>query len=161
MKKPNALQKALHRIVMCRPVTAFFAPRLHRLDFLALKLSGGRFTFSQLAGWTIIQLTTIGAKTSLPRTTPLIGVMDGVKIALIASSFGRAHNPAWYYNLKKHPECEAAVQGRVSKYLARETQGDEYQKYWQMAVGLYAGYEKYKERAAPRHIPIMLLEPKE
>jgi deazaflavin-dependent oxidoreductase (nitroreductase family) len=160
MKKPNALQKILHRIVMCRPVTAFFASRLHRIDALALKLSGNRFTFSQIAGWTIIQLTSIGAKTSLPRVTPLIGVLDGSKIALIASSFGRAHHPAWYYNLKKYPECEAVLHGRAAKYRARELQGEEYQRYWQMAVELYAGYEKYRERAAPRHIPIMLLEPK-
>ncbi|GAB4455479.1 MAG: nitroreductase/quinone reductase family protein [Anaerolineales bacterium] len=159
MKKPNALQKLIHRIVMWKPVTTFFAPRLHRIDKFALRLSGNRFTVSQLAGWTIIQLTTIGAKSKLPRTTPLIGVLDGEKIALIASSFGRAHNPGWYYNLKVHPACEAFVRGRLEKFTAREIEGEEYRRYWQMAVALYAGYEKYKERAAPRRIPIMLLEP--
>lgn len=160
MKKPNILQRLIHQIVMWKPITAFFANRLHRIDRFVLKLSGNRFTVSQLAGWTIIQLTTIGAKSKLPRTIPLIGVLDGGKIALIASSFGRAHNPAWYYNLKAHPECEAFVHGRLGKYMAREIQGEEYQRYWQMAVALYRGYEKYKERAAPRQIPVMLLEPK-
>jgi deazaflavin-dependent oxidoreductase (nitroreductase family) len=159
MKKPNGLQKLIHRIVMWKPVTAFFAPRLHRIDNFVLKLSGNRFTVSQLAGWTIIQLTTIGAKSKLPRTTPLIGVLDGERIALIASSFGRAHNPAWYYNLKAYPSCEAFVRGRLEKFMAREIEGEEYRRYWQMAVAIYAGYEKYKERAAPRRIPVMLLEP--
>lgn len=160
MRKPNVLQRLLHRLVMIRPVTVFFAGRLHRIDKLVLKLTGGKFTISQLAGWTIIQLTTIGAKTGQPRTMPLIGVVDDEKIALVASSFGREHNPGWYYNLKKHPECEVSLHGRSAKYLARETEGEEYQYYWQMAVSIYAGYEKYRELAAPRHIPVMLLEPK-
>jgi deazaflavin-dependent oxidoreductase (nitroreductase family) len=145
---------------MWKPVTAFFATRLHRIDKFILKLSGNRLTVSQLAGWTIIQLTTIGAKSKLPRTMPLIGVLDGGKIALIASSFGREHNPGWYYNLKTHPECEVLLKGRSGKYIARETDGEERERLWQMAVSYYAGYEKYKQRAAPRRIPVMLLEPK-
>ncbi|NWG35158.1 MAG: nitroreductase family deazaflavin-dependent oxidoreductase [Chloroflexi bacterium] len=160
MNKPNALQRLIHRIVMWKPVTAFFATRLHRIDKFILKLSGNRFTVSQLAGWTIIQLTTIGAKSKLPRTLPLIGVLDGGKIALIASSFGREHNPGWYYNLKAHPECEILLKGRSGKYIARETDGEERERLWRMAVSYYAGYEKYKQRAAPRRIPVMLLEPK-
>jgi hypothetical protein len=38
--------------------------------------------------------------------------------------------------------------------------GDEYEKYWRLALSYYAGYEKYRERAVHRHIPVMLLEPK-
>jgi deazaflavin-dependent oxidoreductase (nitroreductase family) len=160
IKRPNIIQKLVHRIVMWRPVTAFFATRLHRIDTLVLKISGGKFTLAQLAGWTIIQLTTIGAKSNQPRTKPLIGVMDGEKIALIASSFGREHNPGWYYNLKAHQECDVVLNGKSGKYIARELSGEEYNHYWQLAVSFYAGYEKYKERAAHRHIPVMLLEPK-
>jgi deazaflavin-dependent oxidoreductase (nitroreductase family) len=160
INKPNTFQKLVHQFVMWRPVTAFFASRLHRIDTLVLKVSGGKFTLAQLAGWTIIQLTTLGARSNQSRTTPLIGVMDGEKIALIASSFGREHNPGWYYNLKAHPECEVTFKGKTGKYIARELEGEEYEYYWQLAIANYAGYAKYKERAAHRHIPVMLLEPK-
>ncbi len=131
------------------------------MDALMLKLTRGKWTFSQLAGWTIVLLTATGAKTGLPRTLPLIGILDREKIALIASSFGRKRNPAWYYNLKKNPECVVTLNGKTGKYVARETNGEEYQRYWQMAVLIYVGYEKYKQRAAPRHIPVMVLEPKQ
>jgi deazaflavin-dependent oxidoreductase (nitroreductase family) len=156
----SALQKLIQRIVMWQPVTSFFATRLHRIDNLTLKLTKGKFTASQLAGWTIIQLTTIGARSKQPRTTPLVGVMDGEKIALVGSSFGRKHNPAWYYNLKTYPECDVTFKARTAKYIARELDGEEYKRYWQLAISKYAGYEKYRQRAAHRHIPIMLLEPK-
>jgi len=156
---PNAFQKLLHQIFMLRPVTGFFAPWVHRLDKTILKLTRGKYAVSEILGWNIIQLTTIGAKTNQPRTTPLVGLFDGEKIALIASSLGRKNNPGWYYNLKMNPECDVEYMGRSKKYVARETEGNEYEKYWQLALSYYAGYEKYKERAG-REIPVLILEPK-
>ena len=160
IKRPNAVQRLLHRFLMLRPVTAFFAPRVHHLDKAVLKLTGGKFTAAEILGWAVIQLTTIGAKTNERRVMPLVGVFDGEKVALIASSFGRQHNPGWYYNLKVHPECEVTFKGKSGKYIAREIQGEEYKKYFEIAISQYAGYQKYKEHAVHRHIPVMLLEPK-
>ena len=159
-KKPNMVQRLLHRFLMLRPVTAFFAPRVHHLDKAVFRLTGGRYTAAGILGWDIIQLTTIGARTKQPRTMPLVGVIDDERIALIASNFGREHNPAWYYNLKAHAECDVSFKGKNRKYIAYEAEGEEYEHYWQMAVSYYAGYEKYKERAAHRYIPVMVLEPK-
>jgi deazaflavin-dependent oxidoreductase (nitroreductase family) len=160
IRKPNAIQKLLHRFFMLRPITAFFAPRIHHIDKALLKLTRGRFAPSEILGWNIIQLTTIGAKTNQPHIMPLIGMFDQERIALIASSFGRKHNPGWYYNLKAQPECEVQFNGRIGKYVAREATGEEYDLYWQMAVSFYAGYDQYQQRAAHRHIPVMVLEPK-
>jgi len=160
MHRPNVIQRWLHRFFMLRPVTAFFAPRVHHLDKALLNLTKGRFTAAELLGWNIVQLTTIGARTNQPRSMPLIGMFDGEKIALVASNFGREHNPGWYYNLNTHPECEVEFNGRVRKYMAYEATGDEYERYWQIAVSSYAGYDKYKQRASHRHIPIMVLESK-
>jgi deazaflavin-dependent oxidoreductase (nitroreductase family) len=160
IRRPNEIQKLLHRFFMLRPVTNFFAPRVHHLDNAVLKITRGTYTAVEILGWNVIQLTTIGAKSKQPRTVPLVGVFDGEKVALIASSFGRQHNPSWYYNLKANPECKVLFKGKSLKYIAREIDGKEGEKYFQMAVDQYAGYRSYRERAAHRHIPIMLLEPK-
>jgi deazaflavin-dependent oxidoreductase (nitroreductase family) len=156
---PNAFQKLLHRFFMRTSVTAFFAPWIHHLDGTILKLTKGKYAAAEILGWNIIQLTTIGARTNQPRTVPLVGLLDGDKIALIASSLGRKHNPGWYYNLKKNPGCEVQWNGRSSNFLAHEAEGDERHKYWQLALSYYAGYEKYEERAS-RKIPVIVLEPK-
>ena len=160
MKRPNTFQKLLHRIVVLRPVTKFFATRIHRIDKVLLKLTHGKHSVTEITGWPIIVITTIGAKTNQPRSMPLVGLVDNEKIALIGSNLGRKHNPGWYYNLKVHPECDVLFNGKSGKYIARETEGEEYQRYWQMAVSYFAGYEKYKERTMPRKIPVMVLEPK-
>lgn len=158
--KPNAFQRLIHRFLMLAPVSAFLSPSLHRLDALALRLSRGRWTFTALVGLPIIELTTIGARSGQRRTIPLVSLKDGDRIALIGSNFGRPNHPAWYHNLKAHPECEVRCNGRTTAYLAREAQGQERETYWQLAVSYYAGYEKYKARAGKRVIPVMLLEPK-
>ena len=157
--RPNAFQKSLHQFFMLRPVTAFFAPWIHQIDKTLLKLTMGKYAASEILGWDIIQLTTLGAKTGQQRTMPLVALFDGEKIALIASSLGRAHNPGWYYNLKKNPECDVQQNGHSKKYIAHEVEGNEREKYWQLALSYYAGYEKYKERAG-RKIPVIILEPK-
>jgi deazaflavin-dependent oxidoreductase (nitroreductase family) len=90
---------------------------------------------------------------------PLAAVKDGDKFALIGSNFGQKNNPGWYYNLKANPKCTVRVDGQSGEYIARETQGEEREKYWQMAVGFYAGYELYEKRASHRRIPVIILEP--
>ena len=157
--KPNLFQKFIHRFLMMRWVSAFLAVNLHRMDVVMLKLSHGRHTVTEIVGLPIIQITTIGAKSGEPRTMPLVSLFDGEKIALIGSNFGRQHNPGWYYNLKANPQCTVQVNGREQKFIARQTEGEERERYWQMAVSYYKGYDLYKVRAAHRQIPVIILEP--
>lgn len=159
IRKPNAVQKFLHRFFMLPSVTAFFSTRVQGVDRAVLRLTKGRHTATEILGWDIVQLITRGAKSGQPRSVCLLAVFDGDRIGLIASSFGRQHNPAWYYNLKAHPECHVQWKGRTGTYRAREVSGEEYRKYWQLAVACYQGYESYMALAPHRMIPIMVLEP--
>ena len=134
---------------------------LHHADTLLLRLSGGRWTFAQLSGLPIIELTTTGAKTGKQHTLPLTGFPDGEKYVLIASNFGQDHHPGWYYNLKANPECIVRKDGRVGTYIAREANEWENKSYYDMAISYYVGYAAYKQRAKNREIPVMVLEPKE
>lgn len=145
---------------MLGPVSAFLAKVFQHADMFMLRLTNDRHTFAELVGLPIIQLTTTGAKTGLPRVVPLVGIVERGVIALVASNFGRKRSPGWYYNLKVHPDCIVTLSGRSGVYVARETRGDEYEHYWKIALTYYAGYEKYKLRAGGRHIPVMVLEPK-
>ncbi len=144
---------------MLKWVSAFLSVALHRLDAIALKLSKGKHTVTEFVGLPIIELTTIGAKSGQPRTMPLVSLFDDRKIALIGSNFGQKHNPGWYYNLKANPKCTVHFGGQTHEYVARQVEGEEREKYWQMAVSYYRGYALYEERASHRVIPVMVLEP--
>ena len=134
---------------------------LHHADTMMLRLSHGKMSFAQLSGLPIIELTTIGAKSGRQRTLPLTGLPDGERYILIASNFGQAHHPGWYYNLKANPECTVRKNGQAGTYIAREADEQENQYYYDMAISYYVGYAAYKQRAKNRKIPVMILEPKE
>jgi deazaflavin-dependent oxidoreductase (nitroreductase family) len=157
---PNSYQRFVHRLLMLKWVSAFLAKVLYRVDHFTLSLSHGRMTVTRIIGLPMIELTTTGAKSGQPRSMPLVSLPDGDRIVLIASNFGQKHNPGWYYNLKAHPECTVQHAGQSKIYLAHEVHGAEREDYFRLAKSYYGGYEKYKQRAAPRQIPVMVLEPK-
>ncbi|MBE0671851.1 MAG: nitroreductase family deazaflavin-dependent oxidoreductase [Anaerolineales bacterium] len=157
-KRPNSFQKLLHRFAMLKPVSLFLANSLHYLDSATFKLTKGKYGFAEIVGLPMVEVTTIGAKSGQPRAMPLAAYKDGEKFVLIGSNFGRKPNPGWYYNLSANPNCTVHVNGQTHEYVARELSGEEREKYWQLAVSYYAGYEKYKQRASHRRIPVMLLE---
>ena len=157
---PNLVQRGLLYFFMQEPVTAVIAPILHRVDGFFWKISRGRLFFSsKLVGIPAFRITSIGAKSKQPRTLVLYGYSENEKIALIASNFGKAQSPSWYYNLKANPKCQVQCRSGSNEYVAREAAGEEREKYWNMAVSYYKGYELYQVRAAPRRIPVMILEP--
>jgi deazaflavin-dependent oxidoreductase (nitroreductase family) len=150
----------MHRFLMLKWVSALLAKVLYRVDKFLFRLTRGRFVITRFAGLPIIQLTTTGAKTRRARTMPLVGIPDEERIILIASNFGQKHHPGWYYNLKANPVCWVRFDDKAMNFVAHEAIGTEREKYFQRAVSYYAGYQKYKERAGHREIPVMVLEPK-
>jgi deazaflavin-dependent oxidoreductase (nitroreductase family) len=153
-------QRALLRAASTSLGSALGARVMHHLDRLTYALSGGRTTLSSIiSAQPIFLLTTIGAKTGAPRTVPLLGIRDGEHVILIASNWGQRHHPAWYYNLRAHPDAMLVLNGQRAHYRARAASGAERKKYWQRAVNAYAGYAAYEKRTNGRAIPIMVLTP--
>lgn len=158
--KPNWLQRMFQQIAALQPVTQFFAPRMKKFDEFLYSFSDGRTTFTELlVGFPTIWVTMVGAKTGIVRTMPLVGIKDGEKYAIVASNFGQTAYPAWYYNLKTHPGVKININGFDRKFTSTQLVDSEREKYWQMAVEIYPGYESYRERAGKREIPIFLLSP--
>ncbi len=158
--RPNAFQRGLHPILRTQASSWFLARTLHHFDRPVLRLSRGRYSLSNLlAGMPVVTATTIGAKSGQPRNLPLVAIPDGEQVILIASNFGQKHHPAWYYNLRAHPEVQLTCNGQTVAYTAHETTGEERERCWQRAVDLYSGYALYKERAGQRQIGVFLLTP--
>lgn len=127
------------------------------IDNQLIRVTGGKYNTTY--AWQCLLLTTMGAKTGKPRTTPLVYIKDGEKLVLIASNGGNLRHPAWYLNLRANPEVEVFLDGKTARYIAKDAQDEEHERLWNEAVGLYSGYEKYRRRAGGRKIPVVLLEP--
>ena len=160
---PNLLNKFVIKIAASGPGSWLFSRILHHIDPPVFRMTKGRKTLTSiLTGLPIVMLTTIGRKSGKPRTLPLLGIRDqenaGV-FALIASNWGQQRNPAWYYNLKANPLATCVIDGVSGEFLAREAEGDEYDRFWRYAEATYPGFPTYKKRAAGRRIPIMVMTP--
>lgn len=154
-------QRLVQRIAYSRPGVWFFSRTLHYIDLPLLGLSRGRISVpSILAGLPVITLTTTGAKSGLPRTMPVLGIPDGDRFVVIASSWGRQRHPAWRHNLRAHPQATVSANGLTGSYVARETAGEERDMYWRRAVALYPGFLAYERTAGKRRIGVFVLEPR-
>lgn len=154
------LHRLIQRCASSPPGAWLFARVLHHLDRPVLRLTQNRSSLTgALAGLPVVTLTTTGAKSGQPRSVPLVAVQDGDRLVLFASNFGQKHYPAWYYNLRAHPQATVTWRGQTRAYQAREAEGKEREDYWKRAVKLYAGYAAYEKRVGQRHIPIMVLSP--
>jgi deazaflavin-dependent oxidoreductase (nitroreductase family) len=142
------------------PMSFVPARLLPRLDRGVFRLSRGRTTFSAwVSGLPIVMLTTTGARTGQPHTLPVLGLPDGDRLVVIASNFGRPQHPGWYYNLRARPYATVTWNGSAIQMRARELTGEERERYLTRSHQAYPWWEQYHRRAAPRQIPVIMLEP--
>ena len=154
-------QRLIFNLASSRYGAFIFRRFAHRLDNYIIHLTKGRTSITQiLTGVPVVKMTTMGAKSNLPRTVTVLFLHaeDGSnKLAAIASNWGQSHYPAWYHNLKKNPQATCVVAGQTADYLAYEAEGDEYDQFWNLALDVYPGFRQYKQRVGEqRHIPIMV-----
>jgi F420H(2)-dependent quinone reductase len=105
----------------------------------------------------MLLLDHVGAKSGIERTTPLVYVADGEDLVLVASKGGYPRNPAWFHNLRAHPETTVQVGSERRPVRARVANPSERARLWPRAVAVYGGYEGYQERT-DREIPLVILE---
>lgn len=157
-REVNWVQRIIQRMASTRPMAWVLARLMHHLDRWVVKWTRGRNSAtSLLTGLPLVLLTTTGAKSGQPRTIPVVPTPDGDRLILIASNWGQKHSPAWYLNLKAHPEVTVTYRGRAQTYTAHELTGPEKDTAWQKAVSRYAGYELYRGRTGGREIPVIKL----
>jgi deazaflavin-dependent oxidoreductase (nitroreductase family) len=127
------------------------------VDPTLVRLTRGRV--STLVFTPVVLLTHTGAKSGIKRTSPLLYFTDQGRVILMASNFGRAWHPAWYHNLKAHPEVTLYAGGHECRYLADEMTGAERDRLWNLATQLTLGYADYEKTTEGRQIPVMALSP--
>src|ERR1019366_1400444 len=87
------------------------------------------------------------------------GGSAGENLILVASKGGYPKNPAWFHNLRANPDTTVQVGSQRRRVRARVAEGEERDRLWQLMVGVYGGYESYRQRTE-REIPLVVLEPR-
>jgi deazaflavin-dependent oxidoreductase (nitroreductase family) len=123
------------------------------------QLTGGRWSVTGSKQLPSLLITTTGRKSGLPRTQPLLYVIDGDAYVVIGSNWGQAHHPAWTANLLAHPAARLTVDGREVDVRASLATGAERERLWQLLLTVWPPYATYARRAENREIRIFRLAP--
>ncbi|MBN6034950.1 nitroreductase family deazaflavin-dependent oxidoreductase [Amycolatopsis sp. 195334CR] len=108
-------------------------------------------------GMDVLYLTAIGAKSGEPRTTPLAYFRDGDGWLVIASAGGSVNNPAWYYNVAKHPDrVSIEIGGQRIPVTAEQLDGERRAEVWARVTAEAPSFLDY-EAKTDRLIPVIRL----
>lgn len=146
-----------------RAYASFSATRLGRLisakivwkiDPYLLRATRGRLGMGLTLPTALLE--TRGAKTGALRRNAVIYFHDETRVTIIASKAGAARHPAWYHNLRAHPEVKLAGIPMRAELVSDEA---ERQRLWTLADCVFAPYATYRQDAARgnRTIPIVQL----
>ena len=158
---PDARRGRLYHLVARLSATRFgawFSINIAwKLDPRLLKLTGGRLSTAGPLATALLESR--GARTGLPRSNATLYFHDGERVTIIASKRGWPQHPAWYHNLRAHPDIHF---GGLPFRAALVEDESERQRLWRLADRVFPEYVDYRERAgkAGRVIPIFQLTPR-
>ncbi|MDQ0576672.1 nitroreductase/quinone reductase family protein [Agromyces albus] len=117
---------------------------------------GGIFT-----GADLVLLTTHGARTGRPRTTPVAAMHQPDGIVVFATNAGSQRDPAWLFNLRAHPIVELEAPGSdgvVERFGAHavEVASADAIRLFDLQVRADPAFAAYRERIS-RPIPAVML----
>ena len=105
----------------------------------------------------MVLMYTIGAKTGQTRMVPLQYYdAEPEGIMVLASNNGQPKAPAWYHNLKAHPEIDILVGRHRRRVRAEELPPERRAQVWPEMHRQNKAIETYAAKAG-RVLPIMLL----
>ena len=70
-------------------------------------------------------LTTKGSTSGKKRTNPVLYLVDGENLIIVASAGGAEKNPSWYTNLMHNPEASVTIKRAMRTVHARKASPQE------------------------------------
>lgn len=107
-------------------------------------------------GRNLLLLHTSGAKSGLPRLTPLVYLQSGDDIVIIASKAGAPTNPDWYYNIRANPTVSIEVGSDTYDVQAIITEEPERSQLYAKMEEIMSNFTEYREKTT-RTIPVIKL----
>jgi deazaflavin-dependent oxidoreductase (nitroreductase family) len=121
------------------------------------RLSGGRIG-GRMGRAPVLLLHHVGRRSGKHRVTPVLFLVDGARLVVVASKGGATRHPGWFHNLKANPLTRVEVGRNRFSVRAREADEAERAAYWPQLEEIYPSYVVYQRRTE-RRLPVVVLEP--
>ena len=144
--------------IVYRLIGRFSVTRFDRVLHPALyRWAGGRGVLGRVLGCEMILLSTTGRRSGARRTVALFAFPIARGWAVVGSRGGSGQIPAWYRNLEAERSAVIQLRDQVIPVLARDADGDEYERLFAITAAAYPGYRLYRA-AARQRIPVVAFE---
>jgi deazaflavin-dependent oxidoreductase (nitroreductase family) len=120
------------------------------------RTNGGRVG-GPFEGAPMVLVTSTGARTGKPHTTPLMYLPDRDRVVVFASKGGAPTNPQWFDNLVANPKARAEVGTESFQVNAVVAEGEERDRLFEEQKRRYPQFGEYEAKTA-RKIPVVILE---
>ena len=105
----------------------------------------------------ILLLTTLGARSGRPTTTPVAYGIDGESVFVVASKAGAPGNPAWFTNLQANPSVTVELGPASYAAQAVVTQPAERDRLYALIAAQIPRFREY-EQLTDRRFPVIVLQ---
>jgi deazaflavin-dependent oxidoreductase (nitroreductase family) len=142
-------------------MTEFRAPEVTDFNgqiIAEFRANGGRVG-GPFQGSDILLLHHIGARSGTQRVSPLIFQWISDSFAIFAANAGAPANPVWFHNLRVHPVTTVEVGTQTVQVRARLAQPAERDVIYSRQKQRHPVFVQYAAKAAPRRIPVVVLDP--
>src|SRR6202035_1531911 len=150
------------RSLLSRAYAAFSSTRLGRLisvkiawkvDPYLLRATRGRLGMGLVLPTALLE--TRGAKSGSMRRNAVIYFHDKDRVTIIASKAGDEKHPAWFHNLRAHPDV---IFGGIPMRATVVSDEAERHRIWTLADRVFAPYATYRREAAKANRPIPIVQ---
>ncbi|MFZ1174975.1 MAG: nitroreductase family deazaflavin-dependent oxidoreductase [Mycobacterium sp.] len=100
-----------------------------------------------------------GRKSGKLFTVPLLYLVDGHDVVVVASQGGLPNHPQWYRNLVACPDTVAQIGSEQRPVRAVTANAQQRSRLWPRLVELYADFDTYQSWTE-REIPVVILRPR-
>jgi deazaflavin-dependent oxidoreductase (nitroreductase family) len=160
VRPATAVQRAAQAVVASKAGSRVVSQFLPPLDTFVQRMTRHRQSAPSLVvGLPVLDVTTTGRRSGLPRTSHLIAIPYAGSLALIGTNFGRRETPAWVLNLEAEPRATVSYRGTRVEVVARPATDDEMAEVLTLSERIYVGYRRYQDRITGRRLRVFVLEP--
>ena len=125
-----------------------------KVDPFLLRVTRGRLATTLVFPTAVLE--TEGARSCVRRRNAIIYFHDGDQVTIAASNAGGSRHPAWYHNLRAHPDVTFGGIPMRAMVVNDESERD---RLWVLADRVFPAFATYRRDAARanRRIPIVQL----
>jgi deazaflavin-dependent oxidoreductase (nitroreductase family) len=148
------LSRAYASFSSTRPGRLISSSVAWKVDPYLLRATRGRFGMGLVLPTALLE--TRGAKSGAVRRNAVIYFHDEDRVTIVASKAGAERHPAWFHNLRAHPDVTFGGIPMRATIVGDEA---ERRRIWTLADRVFAPYATYRREAARanRTIPIVQL----